>query len=285
MQANMQRENGAEEAVKSFYRHLPVQQMRCDLDHERMATKWSESDGVKFCERCNLLRRSRPENHWKDVVEYHSVDYAARGQELANLTRFTTAPPPPGMAVFLQEVGWAVACMNHVGGVVRDVSQFLLLSCFTSWDVAAFHKEPATHAQSPAVQNALEDVQTAGIAVHGPDGRIRMDVAEEENIDLEALRRQSLSTMDSEEDARLADTTLPPVMNICIMIVGTRGDVQPFIAIAKRLQQDGHRVRVATHAIYRAFVTNYGVEFYPLGGDPKELAAYMVKTGGHLIPL
>ncbi|POM68850.1 Sterol 3-beta-glucosyltransferase [Phytophthora palmivora] len=29
----------------------------------------------------------------------------------------------------------------------------------------------------------------------------------------------------------------------------------------------------------------HNVEFYPLGGDPKELAAYMVKTGGHLIPL
>lgn len=79
--------------------------------------------------------------------------------------------------------------------------------------------------------------------------------------------------------------TEPPPMSICIMIVGTRGDVQPFLAIAKRLQQDGHRVRLATHAIYRDFVVNYGVEFYPLGGDPKELASYMVKTGGRLIPM
>ncbi|RLN88200.1 hypothetical protein BBJ28_00022961, partial [Nothophytophthora sp. Chile5] len=77
----------------------------------------------------------------------------------------------------------------------------------------------------------------------------------------------------------------PPAMHICIMIVGTRGDVQPFLAIAKRLQLDGHRVRLATHAIYREFVMSHGVEFYPLGGDPKELAAYMVKTGGRLIPL
>ncbi|KUF81688.1 Glyceraldehyde-3-phosphate dehydrogenase [Phytophthora nicotianae] len=73
-------------------------------------------------------------------------------------------------------------------------------------------------------------------------------------------------------------------MRICIIIVGTRGDVQPFLAIAQRLQQDGHRVRLATHAVYRDFVMSHGVEFYPLGGDPKELAAYMVKTGGHLIP-
>ncbi|GMF13914.1 unnamed protein product [Phytophthora lilii] len=74
-------------------------------------------------------------------------------------------------------------------------------------------------------------------------------------------------------------------LSICIMIVGTHGDVQPFVAIAKRLQKDGHRVRLATHAVYHDFVMSHSVEFYPLGGDPKELAAYMVKTGGHLIPL
>ncbi|KAG2521380.1 hypothetical protein JM16_005895 [Phytophthora kernoviae] len=135
--------------------------------------------------------------------------------------------------------------------------------------------------------SALEDVQTAGIAVHGPDGRIQMDVAEEEDIDLNALRRRSRDTIDEDEDLRMEKNQTiagPPVLNICIMIVGTRGDVQPFLAIAQRLQQDGHRVRLATHAIYRDFVSSYGVEFYPLGGDPKELAAYMVKTGGHLIP-
>ncbi|KAF1771890.1 Glycosyltransferase family 28, N-terminal domain [Phytophthora cactorum] len=181
----MQTEDGAEEAVKSFYRHLPLRRMRCDLDHEAMATKWSRRDGVKFCERCN----SKTDR--KDVIEYRSVDYAARGQELTNITRFTADR-------HLQEIGWAIACLNHIGGVVRDISQFLLFSCFTSWDVvpckfprvepavkATFHKESATLAIAPPPA----DVRTAGIAVHGPDGRIRLDVAEEEEIDLDALRR------------------------------------------------------------------------------------------------
>ncbi|POM79814.1 Sterol 3-beta-glucosyltransferase, partial [Phytophthora palmivora] len=147
---------------------------------------------------------------------------------------------------------------------------------------ATFHKESKALAIAPPP--AVEDVRTAGIAVHDQDGRIRLDVAEEEEIDLDALRRRSRSTLDEDEDLKLEKAHNPPVLNICIMIVGTRGDVQPFLAIAQRLQQDGHRVRLATHAIYRDFVTSYGVEFYPLGGDPKELAAYMVKTGGHLIP-
>ncbi|KAG6941510.1 hypothetical protein JG687_00019601, partial [Phytophthora cactorum] len=129
LQQRMQTEDGAEEAVKTFYRHLPLRRMRCDLDHEAMATKWSRRDGVKFCERCH----SKTDR--KDVIEYRSVDYAARGQELTNITRFTCGSSPPGAAVLLQEVGWAIACLNHIGGVVRDISQFLLLSCFTSWDV------------------------------------------------------------------------------------------------------------------------------------------------------
>ncbi|KAG7388497.1 hypothetical protein PHYPSEUDO_012283 [Phytophthora pseudosyringae] len=162
---------------------------------------------------------------------------------------------------------------------------------------ATLRKESKALAVAPpaAVQSALEDVRTAGIAVHGPDGRIRLDVAEEEELDLDALRRRSRSTIDEDDDLeRLRAAAAheeehktkndPPALNVCIMIVGTRGDVQPFVAIAQRLQRDGHRVRLATHAIYRNLVAGHGVEFYPLGGDPKELAAYMVKTGGHLIP-
>ncbi|WJX77452.1 sterol 3beta-glucosyltransferase [Trifolium repens] len=69
---------------------------------------------------------------------------------------------------------------------------------------------------------------------------------------------------------------------IAMLIVGTRGDVQPFVAIGKRLQADGHRVRLATHKNFEDFVLKAGLEFYPLGGDPKVLAEYMVKNKGFL---
>ena len=75
-----------------------------------------------------------------------------------------------------------------------------------------------------------------------------------------------------------------PALAIAILVVGSRGDVQPFLPIARRLVRDGHRVRLATHAAFRAFVESHGIEFFPLAGDPRELMEYMVMTGGHLIP-
>ncbi|KAG0570975.1 hypothetical protein KC19_6G201900 [Ceratodon purpureus] len=75
--------------------------------------------------------------------------------------------------------------------------------------------------------------------------------------------------------------TIPP-LKIVMLIVGTRGDVQPFIAIGKRLQEHGHRVRLASHKNFENFVKREGLEFYPLGGDPVVLAGYMVKNKGFL---
>ncbi|KAI0868294.1 UDP-glucose,sterol transferase [Hypoxylon argillaceum] len=67
-------------------------------------------------------------------------------------------------------------------------------------------------------------------------------------------------------------------LNILIQVVGSRGDVQPFIALGLALQTHGHRVRVATHDVFRPFVTSSGLDFYPVGGDPAELMAYMVSS-------
>ncbi len=72
-----------------------------------------------------------------------------------------------------------------------------------------------------------------------------------------------------------------PRMNIAIHIVGSRGDVQPFIAIGKVLKEKhGHRVRICTHPVFKTFVEENGLEFFSIGGDPATLMAYMVKNPG-----
>lgn len=62
-------------------------------------------------------------------------------------------------------------------------------------------------------------------------------------------------------------------LNIVIQVVGSRGDVQPFVALGNELQRSGHRVRLATHDTFKSFVTDAKLEFFPIGGDPAALMA------------
>ncbi|HRF48838.1 MAG TPA: glycosyltransferase [Anaerolineales bacterium] len=56
-------------------------------------------------------------------------------------------------------------------------------------------------------------------------------------------------------------------MPIVLLAAGTRGDVQPYVALGAALRNAGQRVRVATFAAFRALVEDAGLEHYPLLGD------------------
>ena len=43
-------------------------------------------------------------------------------------------------------------------------------------------------------------------------------------------------------------------LHFTFLTIGSRGDVQPYIALAKGLLADGHRVRIATHGEFREWV-------------------------------
>jgi UDP:flavonoid glycosyltransferase YjiC (YdhE family) len=60
-------------------------------------------------------------------------------------------------------------------------------------------------------------------------------------------------------------------MHITVLAVGTRGDVQPFVAVGSRLKAEGHSVRIGTHQVHEAFVRGYGLEFATLGENPQDL--------------
>jgi sterol 3beta-glucosyltransferase len=56
-------------------------------------------------------------------------------------------------------------------------------------------------------------------------------------------------------------------MNVIIPTIGTRGDVQPYIALALGLGKAGHTVTLASHPCMRGLVESYGVPFAPMGPD------------------
>ena len=60
---------------------------------------------------------------------------------------------------------------------------------------------------------------------------------------------------------------------------GTRGDVQPAVALGLQLVAAGHAVRVAADTSFQDFVSQHGLEYVPLGGDAKRMMALTVKWG------
>ncbi|MBD2134885.1 glycosyltransferase [Sphaerospermopsis sp. FACHB-1094] len=62
-------------------------------------------------------------------------------------------------------------------------------------------------------------------------------------------------------------------MRIIILTTGSRGDVQPLIALGLGLQQAGHSVKLVTHHPFQEMVQSYGLEFAAMGGDVQALMA------------
>lgn len=48
-------------------------------------------------------------------------------------------------------------------------------------------------------------------------------------------------------------------MNITLLTFGTRGDVQPFVALGAGLRRAGHEVTLATGTGFEALVTEHGL--------------------------
>ena len=62
-----------------------------------------------------------------------------------------------------------------------------------------------------------------------------------------------------------------------LVTAGSRGDIQPYIALGLGLQARGHTARLATHTLYADWIRGYGLEFAPVEGDP--LAAFQQAHG------
>lgn len=71
-----------------------------------------------------------------------------------------------------------------------------------------------------------------------------------------------------------------PPLRITLTTYGTRGDVQPFVALGLGLQRAGHSVRLAAPQAFESFVTRAGLSFVPLAGDPQTLSRALVDSAG-----
>jgi sterol 3beta-glucosyltransferase len=71
--------------------------------------------------------------------------------------------------------------------------------------------------------------------------------------------------------------SMPSKHFVCLTI-GSRGDVQPYIALGRGLQKEGHKVTIVTHEEYKEWVTGFGIDHRTAGGDPGELMKLSVEN-------
>lgn len=60
-------------------------------------------------------------------------------------------------------------------------------------------------------------------------------------------------------------------MRITLICSGSRGDVQPYVALGLGLQAAGYDLTIATHEEFRGFVTERGLPFALIAGDPRQM--------------
>jgi sterol 3beta-glucosyltransferase len=83
------------------------------------------------------------------------------------------------------------------------------------------------------------------------------------------------------DDPRASILNFKPTQSLRItcLTIGSRGDVQPYIALCKGLIAEGHKPRIATHAEFEPWVRKHGIDFRPVEGDPAELMRICVENG------
>lgn len=67
-------------------------------------------------------------------------------------------------------------------------------------------------------------------------------------------------------------------MRVTILAIGTRGDVQPYVALGLRLQDCGDEVCLATHQMFEHLVTDAGLPFSSVAGNPKAVLSELTGT-------
>jgi len=72
-------------------------------------------------------------------------------------------------------------------------------------------------------------------------------------------------------------------MKITILTYGSRGDVQPFLALAIGLRKARHQVKLAAPHRFESFINAYDISCVPLAGDPEVISRRLNDAGANPI--
>ncbi|KIP10183.1 glycosyltransferase family 1 protein [Phlebiopsis gigantea 11061_1 CR5-6] len=137
---------------------------------------------------------------------------------------------------------------------------------------------------SSSSSTALESYSDGEPAPHKPHPPIRSQTSI-----LSPLTRRYTDARKKIEPSKLL--TFPKAVNVghlCLplmaprhfvcLTIGSRGDVQPYIALGLGLKAEGHRVTIVTHEEYKVWIEGFGLQHRQAGGDPGALMKLSVEN-------
>lgn len=139
-------------------------------------------------------------------------------------------------------------------------------------DSGLLTQEDKEEAETAKAENKM--LQEARQAVHNT-----RELKSSEREDYVEHEQEASPTFFDDPQASILNFKPTESLRITCLTIGSRGDVQPYIALCKRLLEEGHRPKIATHAEFKGWVTKHGIEFATVDGDPAELMRICVENG------
>ena len=160
----------------------------------------------------------------------------------------------------------------------NDLRDDCVVTVFRGLDVSRaalesviFTKEEELEAESAAAEHEL--LRDALKDKHAPEH-------DREQLFLDEKRLSAAPpVLFDDPSASVIDFKPKKSMRITCLTIGSRGDVQPYIALCKGLIADGHQAKIATHRQFEKWIRSHGVDFAPVEGDPAELMRMCVENG------
>ena len=139
-------------------------------------------------------------------------------------------------------------------------------------DSGLLTQEDKDEAETAKAENQmLQEARQAGRNTH--------ELESSEGVDYVEHGREALPAFFDDPQASILNFKPTESLRVTCLTIGSRGDVQPYIALCKRLLEEGHRPKIATHAEFKGWVTKHGIEFAIVDGDPAELMRICVENG------
>ncbi|KAL4785931.1 hypothetical protein BJX76DRAFT_323062 [Aspergillus varians] len=135
-------------------------------------------------------------------------------------------------------------------------------------------------AESALLSQQEKDESEAAKMEHNMLQEARLNSAAEQAPRPQLLSESSeLHTIFDDPRASILNFKPTESLRITCLTIGSRGDVQPYIALCKGLLAEGHKPKIATHAEFEPWIRTHGIDFAPVDGDPAELMRLCVENG------